>query len=363
MSTIFGGVFQPFVSERPVCVMARAVLERLLDADRIDALFEKNAQVQYTRELLFSSVADLMGQVVLGIQPSVHAAWQSRADELGVSSSAVYEKLNHIETVVSAELVRDSARQAAPVIGRLRATLPAELTGYRTKYLDGNHLSATEHRIEELRTTWAAPLPGKALVVLNQERMLAEDVFLCEDGHAQERSLLSDVLETVRSRDLWIADRNFCTTDFLAGIAARLGFFVIRQHGQLQGTPVGKPKAKGRTDTGKVFEQKLRITTPGGAVLTLRRITIRLNEPTRDGETELHVLTNLPVRAANAVKVAQLYRTRWTIETMFQVVTENADLRISVAGLSEGLAVRILPGPAGVQRGLGDPRRTAECAR
>ena len=323
MSIALGGVFQQFISERPVCVMARAVLERILDTDRIDELFERTAQTQYTRELMFSSVVDLMGQVVLGIQPSVHAAWQTREEELGVSSTAVYDKLNHIEPNVSAELVRDSARQAAPVIKKLKAGLPAELWGYRTKYLDGNHLSATEHRIEELRTTWAAPLPGKALVVLNQDHMLASDVFLCEDGHAQERSLFLEVLERVESGDLWIADRNFCTIDFLAGIVLRHAFFVIRQHGQLTGTLVGRRTAKGRTDTGRVFEQKILITTANGQTLTLRRITVRLNEPTRDGDTEIHILTNLPVRAATAVKIAQLYRKRWTIETMFQVVTET----------------------------------------
>ena len=30
-------IFAPFVKERPICVMARAVLERLLDAPRLDA--------------------------------------------------------------------------------------------------------------------------------------------------------------------------------------------------------------------------------------------------------------------------------------------------------------------------------------
>ena len=49
-------VFAPFVKERPICVMARGVLERLLDADRIDALFERTAAQQYTRALLFSSL-------------------------------------------------------------------------------------------------------------------------------------------------------------------------------------------------------------------------------------------------------------------------------------------------------------------
>ena len=39
-------IFAPFVKERPICVMARAVLERLLDAPRIDDLFARTAQRQ-----------------------------------------------------------------------------------------------------------------------------------------------------------------------------------------------------------------------------------------------------------------------------------------------------------------------------
>ena len=56
---LLDSVFAPFVQERPICVMARGVLERLLDADRIDTLFAHTATHQYTRELLFSSVVQL----------------------------------------------------------------------------------------------------------------------------------------------------------------------------------------------------------------------------------------------------------------------------------------------------------------
>jgi IS4 transposase len=38
-----------------------------------------------------------------------------------------------------------------------------------------------------------------------------------------------------------------------------------------------------------------------------------LNEPTRNGETEIHVLTNLP-KTIFARRVAELYQKRWTIE-------------------------------------------------
>src|SRR5712691_1081568 len=223
MALTLGKVFEPFIAQRPICVMARGVLENLFNAERIDALFARTAEVQYTRELLFSSVVDLMGQVVLGIQPSVHAAYQAQADQLGISDQAMSDKLRHVELCVSAELVRDAARQAVPVIRALQAELPPLVPGYRAKILDGNHLAASEHRLEALRRTWAAPLPGQILVVLDQQRMLASEVVLCEDGHARERSLLGQILPLVDQADLWIADRNFCTVDFLCGIAARGG--------------------------------------------------------------------------------------------------------------------------------------------
>src|SRR5437660_4232251 len=207
-------VFEPFVKEKPICVMARGVLQRILDPQHIDQLFTRTARRQYTHELFFSTLVDLMSRVVLGQEPSVHAAYRKLEGQLPVSDQSIYNKLQHVELPVSAALVRDSARRAAPVIRALRASLPPLLPGYRVKFLDGNHLAATEHRLEELRLTFAAPLPGVVLAVLDQEQMTVSDVLLTEDGHAQERSLLEDVDELVGAKDLWVADRNFCTLGF-----------------------------------------------------------------------------------------------------------------------------------------------------
>jgi hypothetical protein len=155
-------IFAPFVKERPICVMARAVLERLLDAHRLDALFARTAQQQYTRELLFSSLVQLMSEVVLGGHPTVHAAYQSNKEAIGVSTTALYNKLDRVETGVAAALVRDSAALAEPVVKALRASPPRWLPGSQIKVLDGNHLSSTEHRLKALRGTWAAPVPGQS---------------------------------------------------------------------------------------------------------------------------------------------------------------------------------------------------------
>jgi hypothetical protein len=320
-------LFQPFVENRPVCVMARGVLERVLDPQRIDRLFADTAQRQYTRNLLFSTVVDLLSQVVLGWQPSVHAAYQKMAKDIPVSDQAIYDKLQNVEPAIATALVHHAAGRLRPVIELLGATLPSWLPGYRVKILDGNHLAATEHRLEELRHTWAAPLPGKALAVLDQQTMLVTDVCLAEDGQAQERALLDGIWPLVQADDLWLADRNFCTHQFLFTVAARSAAFVVRQHGTVKGELLGRRVAKGRSDTGQVYEQKLRVRHEG-QVLVVRRVTVVLDQPTRDGDTEIHVLTNLSATAATARQVAELYRRRWTIEGLFLEVSQTLDCEI-----------------------------------
>jgi hypothetical protein len=315
---VLDDVFERFAEQSPVTVMARAALEHALNPGAIDALFEKAAERQYTRTLLFSTVVDLMGTVVCNVRPAIHAAFQANAESIGVSLRAVYDKIDRTEPGVSAELVRHTAGTLGPVITAMGGTRTAWLPGYSIKILDGNHLAGTEHRLKELRAVGAGALPGHALVVLDPQAMLVTDVFPCEDGHAQERSLLDQVLETIRSGEVWIADRNFCTTGFLFGLARRGGSFVIRQHGAtLHIEWVGERRPCGRTETGAVFEQQVRLSDGDGQTMLVRRITVELDVPTRDGETEIHILTDLPAEVADALAIAELYRERWTVEGAF----------------------------------------------
>ncbi len=53
---------------------------------------------------------------------------------------------------------------------------------------------------EVLRAIGAVALPGKSLVVLDPELRLAINVFPCEDGHAQERSLFFGGAQDSQSR-------------------------------------------------------------------------------------------------------------------------------------------------------------------
>lgn len=324
-------VFDAFVAKAPLCVMARVTLESLFDDKRLDQLFECTAQRQYHRELLFSQVVELMMAVVLRADKSVLAAYRKRAKQLGVSDEAVYQKLQCQELRISEALVQDSAERLIPVIDGLEARHAPLLSGYRTRILDGNHLQASQRRVGELRRTWARGLPGRALVVYEPHVDLVTRVFLTPDGHASERSLLNQVIPIVRKGDVWIADRNFHTQQFLLGIAAASGSFVIRQHKSIPCHLHGVRRSKGCCETGKLYEQEA-ATVAGERTLKMRRITLVLDEPTRDGETEIHLLTNLPVRDASAKKVADLYRKRWRIENRFYEVTQTLNCEPNTLG-------------------------------
>src|SRR5882724_7316645 len=156
-----------------------------------------------------------MSLVVCGIRPHIQAAFKDQAERIPVTLKSVYEKLQRVEPAVSAELVRFTAQKCGPLIGDLKGTREAWLPGYRITIVDGNHLGASQHRIQETRSRSAAPLPGMSLVVLDPALMMVVDVLVCENGHAQERSLFPELLTQVEANDVWIADRNFCTADYL----------------------------------------------------------------------------------------------------------------------------------------------------
>jgi hypothetical protein len=186
------------------------------------------------------------------------------------------------------------------------------------KIIDGNCLEASERRLQALHEVQAGPLPGKSWVVYEPMHGLVRDVFRCADGHAQERSLFGEVLHTVRAADLWIADRNCCTREFLCAADQRGAGCIIRQHEGLPLEMLNAWRSVGRIETGHVAEQRVQVWDAQGGVHLLRRIQVKLDQTTRDGDRMLYILTNMPLRKASAKRIARFYRKRWTLETAFQ---------------------------------------------
>lgn len=314
----FDAVLQRFVEHCPVAVMARVTLGQAITAAWIDDVFDRHRQRQYTRDLLFSTVVDLMALVALGLRPSLHAAAKSSKD-LKVSMAALYDKVNHLEPAVMQALVQGSAERLAPIVTPLRARVAPWVEGYRVRIVDGNHLPASEKRLAPLRDFRGAALPGQSLVVFDPDLGLVVDLEPGEDAHAQERALLPAVLARVQPNDLWIGDRNFSTRPAILAIVSRGAAFLFREHSVSPSpTPSGPPRKVGRVETGVVYEQPVTIELEVGTTLVARRIELELDQPTEEGDTMIRLLTNLPEQRFDACAVARLYRRRWTIEGLFQ---------------------------------------------
>lgn len=326
---MLSNIFETFVEESPVTVMATGLMAHVFATESIDAIFERYAQVQFQQTLMFSSVVDLMSLVVCGIHPSVNAAYRAKAKEMTVTSAALYKKLQGVEPVVSRGLLRETYLDLAHIREQWQLEDTSLIPGYRWRILDGCALASTDHRLESIRYHAAKALPGKVIAVLDPQQQLVSDVFPCVDGHAQERSLLKAVLETVEAGQIWIGDRNFCTKEFLSGVEDAQSYFIIRYHKSLNYDAEQGLRSSGKVETGKVLSQKVEIKDLQCHSRTYRLVVVRLLKPTRDGDAEIAILTNIPESVAADTVIAEAYRTRWRIETLFQTITANFHGEIS----------------------------------
>ena len=194
-------------------------------------------------------------------------------------------------------------------------------------------------RQKVLRGHRGAALPGHSLVVYDPDAGLVCDMVACEDAHASERVGVLPLIGCAQCGQLWIADRHFCTHTILDSLARTGAHFLVREHAKHpRVAQQGDWSEPTHTDTGAVREQTFAVegihvpparggkkeaqspapsepaAQPAGA---WRRIQITLDSPTEAGEHTIGLWTNLPM-TVDAATLAQLYRTRWRIEGMFQ---------------------------------------------
>jgi IS4 transposase len=331
---VFDRVFQPFIAASPVSVMFRGTLENVLSAERLDRLFAATAKRQYLHELTFSTCVELLGLVVTQIRPSLNAAYRARREQIGVSVQSLYQKLSGIEPAVSEVLVEETAADLGAIIQRMKGEARGPIPGFDVRIVDGNHLAGTDHRLKELRSIGDAARPGHTLAVLNPQRQLIEKVVVCPDGHANQKPLFGRLLGEIEPKQCWIADRDFSTRMFLFGIADRRAYFVVRHHAGLDVQPLGPASHAGKSKTGEVYEQQVRLPGSDGCELVIRRITIQLLQPTRNKDLEIHVLTNLPAKVT-ASKIADAYLSRWKIEAAFYQLTKVLRCELNTLGYPE----------------------------
>jgi len=294
-------VIDRFAEQAPAALMFRSIFSRLFSNDVLDDIFSKHRGRQLESELLFSSLVRLLVPVVSGSSRSVNSSYQ--VSDLKVSSQAVYDKLKGID-------------------------------GYHTFVIDGKTFNATEHRLKESRRDSRAPLPGRAVTILDTRSELFVDVESEPYAYRCERKIAESIMERLQEGALYLADRNFCDGPLLSSFVQAGAFFVVRQHGACPSwreiSPLGLAKEKDQNG-GQVAEHEVEVkfpNGPNGGWQSLRRVRVELKKPTRKGDHTLYLLTNLPP-SVSAATIADSYRQRWTIETCFGYLSQALNAEIN----------------------------------
>jgi hypothetical protein len=324
----FSKIMQRFVEQRPVAVMTRLLLEAQLSPQFFDKIFEQTADRQYTRDLAFSTAADVLCQVTLGGQSSVNAVFRKQRQSIPVSAVALYEKLQRTEPAVCEALVAGCFQPLAALAKELEALRAEPVAGRRLRIIDGNLLAGTQHRLQVLRDSGAAALPGLSLLLYDHDTGLISGLVACEDGHTNERALMPRLLPLVAANDLIMADRNFCTGEFLGGLTQRGADFLIRHHKGQKLLAVGPYRPAGSCRTGQVFAAQAKLSC-GQSV---RLIQIRRRQALQEGGKTVILLTSLSAKTCPAAKLATLYLQRWRIEEAFRQLTQELGCEVRTLG-------------------------------
>ncbi|WP_225912366.1 hypothetical protein [Nostoc flagelliforme] len=75
----------------------------------------------------------------------------ARAENLSVSTTALYNKLSGVELSVSEALVRETGQDLAELVKLVGGEQTNVLPGYCIKIVDGTCLKGTDHRLKAIR--------------------------------------------------------------------------------------------------------------------------------------------------------------------------------------------------------------------
>lgn len=332
----------------PLTVLVRGVLEWACPQCLFEALFDRECRPQqWDRKLTISAITWLMLSVVAGVRRSVFAAFQadqaSDCPTILATASALYAKYGRIGPGYTTAVVRESGRRMSQLLRAAGVSEPFGWEGYRVIVVDGTDLAGTEHRLKELRGIKAAGLPGRFVAAYEIATDQVVDAEASEDAYTSERVLVMPILARTMPGDLLVADRHFSTTEILFTIMDRGAWFVIRQHESLRWFAAKEAQAIGRVATGEVWEQPIEVEDTNTAKRRrMRRIILKLDTPTDEGDTEIVLLSNL--KGIGALRICELYRDRWTIEREFALL--KTVLHGEIKGLGQPRAALFAMGMA-----------------
>jgi hypothetical protein len=306
------------------------------------SVFVRHRGAGYEKDISFGVLVQLVADALLEHHGSGRKSFERGREQglLTATPQAVYQKLGRMPLGLSEAWFAESTARLRPVYpSGAELPLPASVQGLQVLVVDGKAIKRVAKRLKPLQGRKGGVLGGKALVALELRSGLAVAMATHPDGETNDAKLVPALLpqgrEHVAGARLWVADRQFCDLTQTAAFATDGDQFLVRYHPKTHFCPEATPPAQAGQDAhGRHWQQDWGWL--GSEQATQRRFVRRITLY-RPGEETIILLTDLlNAHQYPATDLLELYLARWSIERVFQQITEVFHLHTLIGTTPQG---------------------------
>jgi hypothetical protein len=303
-------------------------------------LFERHRGTGSERLIEFGTLVELVGEALTQHGGSGRQSFEAakRDGRLAATVRAVYGKLGRIPARLSQAFLREAT-------ARLNAVLPASLREFHVVAVGGKNIKRVAKRLKVLRGHTSGMLGGKGVVALSLNSHLAIAMEASLNGDANDAPLCSPLLEQVEAllpqAVLYVAGRQFCDLTIPPQIVQHGSHVLIRFSQKMRFFQDETGQYASRTSADR--EGRLITEEWGwlGIPSAKQRMFVRRITLSRPDEEDVALVTDLlDADQYPAQDLLDAYLQRWTIERVFQQVTEVFQLQRLIGTTPQGTVLQ-----------------------
>ena len=212
-------------------------------------------------------------------------------------------------------------RTASEYKANFASSLDVDLTHFPDIFgLDGSRLESVARRLKITRSTTKAILPGSMEALYDLRRGRIHDLWFDPNGHASELSMMAKLIDSVPTGALILADRLYAKPVVWRKLDEIDVFMVSRWN-----KTVNKRKLRVLSETrGKVSIDDWIVAMGGSDGST--PVELRWVHVWGDGFDVVLITNVMDPEILSGLKLAALYRKRWTVERMYLAMKDLLEL-------------------------------------
>jgi hypothetical protein len=301
-------------------------------------VFDRHRGTGSELQIEFGTLVELVADALTQHLGSGRKSFESgqRDGRLKATIRAAYGKLGRVRLELSQAFLSQATLRLNQVLPtQMPNCLPQSLRAFSVIVMDGKKIKNLAKRVKALRPLQGKPLGGKGVVALLLNTQLVVAMEASPDGEANDAPLAPDLLAQVEALlagpKLWIADRQFCDLTIPAKMVERGDHFLIRFTKKMRF--FAEKTATWRDSQGReVIEEWGWLGADVKRRMFVRRLTL-----VRPGEEDVSVVTDLlDAQRYPGGDLLDVYLQRWSIERVFQQVTEVLSLSHLIGSAPQG---------------------------